>query len=301
MLPQPGVRCLRLAPASMVVDVPDELRSASELRGHYEIERRLAARLRASTPTERRTMYAALYDELFKRVESHPQLVQKGSPTTATPFAFGLLERFLRPDSVFLEIGAGDCSLALAIAERVKRVYAVDVSAEITAGVPQRTNVDVIVTDGMSIPTPLSSVTLAYSNQVFEHLHPDDAIDHLRQVHVALAPGGRYVLITPNRLTGPHDISKYFDSVATGLHLREYTSTELVRLMRSVGFARAEVWTIPKGVSFRLPFGAVRAIEDTIGILPHKTRRSIGRALPFRVLLGSYVVGVKATRLTRPA
>jgi predicted SAM-dependent methyltransferase len=56
--------------------------------------------------------------------------------------------------------------------------------------VPSRSNLNVIVTDGLSLPIPPATVTVAYSNQVFEHLHPDDGLDHLRQVHGALQPGG---------------------------------------------------------------------------------------------------------------
>jgi SAM-dependent methyltransferase len=172
-------------------------------------------------------------------------------------------------------------------------VYAIEVSAEITAGVPPRDNVDVVITDGLSIPVPPSSATIAYSNQVFEHLHPEDALDHLRQVHEALAPGGRFVCITPNRLTGPHDISMYFDTRATGLHMREYTATELAGLMRFAGFERTEAWTTRKGISIRLPWIAVQASERAIALLPHKRRRPVGRTLPIRVVLDCYVVGIK--------
>ena len=38
----------------------------------------------------------------------------------------------------------------------------------------------------------------------------------LANLYRALKPGAVYVCITPNRLSGPHDISLYFDSVATG-------------------------------------------------------------------------------------
>ena len=70
-----------------------------------------------------------------------------------------------------------------------------------------------------------------------EHLHPDDAVDQLKNIYNALVNGGKYICITPNRLTGPHDISKYFDNVATGFHLKEYTVTELSGLFREVGFS----------------------------------------------------------------
>jgi Methyltransferase domain len=48
-------------------------RNPAELRAHYEVERELAARLRAASRTERRTLYPAVYDELFRWVRTHPQ------------------------------------------------------------------------------------------------------------------------------------------------------------------------------------------------------------------------------------
>jgi SAM-dependent methyltransferase len=271
---------------------PEQLRSASDLRAHYEIERELAARLRSADRGERRTLYRDAYNELFQRVGSHPQ---RHEDPTGVAGQLRVLERYLRPESVFVEIGAGDCALALAVAERVRHVYAVEVSSEITEGVSGSDNCELILTDGLCLPVPAGAATLAYSNQVFEHLHPDDGLDHLRQVYQALEPGGRYVCITPNRVTGPHDISMYFDDVASGFHLREYTATELASLMRNAGFDPVEAWTTRKGISLRLPWLIVRLTETLIGVLPHRVRREIGQRLPARLVLSCYVVGVKGT------
>ena len=261
-----------------------------DLQAHYEIERELAARLRAANRAQRQTLYRDAYNELFQRVGSHPQRHEDPSDIAGE---LRVIERYLHPKSVFVEIGAGDCSLALAVAERVRQVYALEVSSEITDGVPTRRNCEVILTDGLSLPVPPGVAKLAYSNQVFEHLHPDDGLDHLRQVYRVLEAGGRYVCITPNRLTGPHDISMYFDDVASGFHLREYTATELAALMRIAGFAQVEAWTTRKGISLRLPWLIVRLTEKLIEVLPHRMRRAIGQRLPARIVLSCYVVGVK--------
>ena len=50
-----------------------ETRTREELRQHYDVERELADRLRTASKDERRTLYAEVYDELFKRVPLHPQ------------------------------------------------------------------------------------------------------------------------------------------------------------------------------------------------------------------------------------
>jgi SAM-dependent methyltransferase len=71
-------------------------------------------------------------------------------------------------------LGAGDCALSLEIAKRVKHVFAVDVSEQITAGVQTPDNLTVVICDGCTIPLPANTVDVVYSNQLIEHVHPDD-------------------------------------------------------------------------------------------------------------------------------
>ena len=70
-----------------------------------------------------------------------------------------------------------------------------------------------------------------------EHLHPDDAIVQLTNIKNALTNGGKYICITPNRINGPHDISRYFDKEASGFHLKEYTFTDLNKIFKNIGFS----------------------------------------------------------------
>jgi hypothetical protein len=53
-----------------------------------------------------------------------------------------------------------------------------------------------------------------------------------------LRQNGTYLCVTPSRLNGPHDISKYFDDEATGLHIKEYTNAELQALFLAAEFFR---------------------------------------------------------------
>ena len=204
-------------------------RTPEEIRSHYLAEKDLANQLRLSMPEERGALYLTVYEELFRRVPNHPILFRTVKPEqkeSAIRWQLQFLQRFLKPSHSFVEIGAGDCTLALAVAKRVKQVYAVDVSAKLTESIIPPKNFELRVSDGCSVDVPDNSVDVAYSNQLMEHLHPDDALRQVREVYRALKPGGVYVCVTPNRLGGPYDISRYFDTVATGLHLKEYTVTE---------------------------------------------------------------------------
>lgn len=254
------------------------MRTLEELRQHYEAERDLADRLRNAPQAERARLYGIVYDELFQRVPHHPQLTRisdAAAQEAAVTERMALLRRFLRPDTVFLEIGSGDCSLTRRVASLVAKCYALDVSQEILSKA-SADNIELVVSDGRSVPVPSASITVAYSYQVMEHVHPDDALEQLGNIYAALAPHGIYICVTPNRLNGPHDVSKYFDDVARGFHLREYTVTELCALFRSVGFRRIHCYVGIGGRYFRLPPSVLTMLEAALSSLPHRLRRQVG-------------------------
>lgn len=273
-----------------------ENRTIEQIREHYEIEKELANKLRNASRQERRYLYSSLYDELYKRVPLHPQMIQKFSPKE-TELVVSKQMKFIKPfldkDSTFLEIGPGDCALSFEVTKFVKQVYAVDVSDEITKSLTPPQNFHLILSDGSSIPLPPNSINVAYSNQLMEHLHPDDAFTQLKNIYHALIPGGRYICITPNRLSGPHDISRYFDKVAIGFHLKEYTTLELSNLSRKVGFSQVRVYTGAKGKYICLPTFPIFLCEKLLDKLPYALRKTIALTLPFSLLLGIRLVGIK--------
>jgi SAM-dependent methyltransferase len=274
---------------------PAEHRSPAQLREHYEIERELADRLRNAAPEQRRALYGPVYDELYARVPHHPQLTRKVSPEL-TRQALGpqlrILGHFLRPETRLLEIGPGDCALSIELARRVQQVYGLDVSETITQRLSLPPNFKLILSDGTSVPLPADSVDVAFSNQLMEHLHPDDAMEQLQGIWRALRPGGVYICITPNRLNGPHDISQHFDSVATGTHLKEYTVGELAGLFRQVGFRRVQSFLAWRGHGLTVPAAPVIACEAILASLPTRARLRLGRTIG-RAFLGVRLVGTK--------
>jgi hypothetical protein len=126
-----------------------------------------------------------------------------------------------------------------------------------------------------------------------EHLHPEDAREQLRNIYRSLAPGGIYVCITPNRMYGPCDISKYFDEIATGFHLREYTAREMRQLLIGAGFADVRFYAPACGRFLRCPYRVIAVLESALGAMPYALRKRIAGTRPMRALLGLRVAASK--------
>jgi len=272
----------------------DIKRTPEQLKHHYEVEKGLANRLRTARPDERPQLYSWAYEELFRQVADHPlcrRTEQDVQADVAAQMAF--LRRFLKPDAAMIEIGPGDCALAFQAATYLWKVVGVDVMENFTPYMPRPENFEMVVCDGIHLPLPDAYFQLAYSNQVVEHLHPDDVLEQTRSVCRVLKPGGMYVCATPNRITGPHDVSGLFDDVATCLHLTEYTTGELHRVFRQAGFSKTVVYAGLRGHYAPFPRFAASIYEAVVGALPHRVGRAIACRPPFRMIEGIRLVGIK--------
>jgi SAM-dependent methyltransferase len=270
-----------------------ENRSEEELLQHYRVEVELADKIRRAPKDERRKLYVSVYDELFERVPGHPQLRRKSNAEDSSrrvSAQMRFLKPFLRPDTVFMDVGSGDCKLASAVAGTVQKVYAVDVSRCITEGDQLPPNVNLVISDGVSVPVQPKTISIAYSNQVLEHLHPEDALEQLRNIHAALAPGGIYLCVTPNRLSGPHDISGYFNSVAKGLHLNECTNYEVLRMFKKAGFSRVVLYLRGRVHNHKL---WLLICEGLLDLIPAAIRRRLVKRLHLSSFLSVIARGEK--------
>jgi len=266
-------------------------RTADQKRDHYEIEKELAARLRKANQTERRSLYHTVYDERLRRIPAHPLLTKAQDPWARDRAAapqVKLILTFLKPGGVFLEVGPGDCSVALAVAQQAKRVYAVDVSDGLILSPERPLNFEFSFSDGISVPVPANTVDLAYSNQVMEHLHVEDGLEQVRNIYKALVPGGAFVCVTPNRLSGPWDISRGFDDEATGLHLKEYTIEELAQQLKAAGFKQVLAFVSYHGqvLTPLLPIAPFAILERALQMLPSALRRRLAHVLTAVKVIG---------------
>ncbi len=270
-----------------------ETRPPERLAAHYQVEKRLADQLRMSAASERHRLYGQVYQELFASLPDHPQHVANTQTRTrrlAQQSAF-LLNR-LDAQSVYVEVGCGDAALTKQIAARVRLAIGVDVTNALIAA-PSPDNFTFLQTDGTSFDLPEGTADLVYSNQLMEHLHPEDAQVQLTDILRILKPNGCYICTTPSRVTGPHDISRYFGYEPCGFHLQEYDHGLLNRTFRQVGFRAVQPIVFLKGAALRVPMAAMTMVESVAMRLPRGIRAAIVGNRIMTNLAGVTVVGVK--------
>lgn len=158
-----------------------------------------------------------------------PRRLQKASHRPQRDVAF--LQRFFTPRTVFMEVGAADCDLALHAASYVERVYAVDVSGRLLESVLVPCNLRLVLCDGVHLPLPEASVDLAWSGRFLEQLLPQEQLEHLKSVRRALAPDGVYVTAAAADFerAGFSRVQAYFGALRIPLAAAGYFPREKLR------------------------------------------------------------------------
>lgn len=257
-------------------------RTLEQLKHHYEVERSIALRLKKANRDGRKALYATMYDELFRKVPDHPRLTQRHSDemtATAIRSKMSFVRPFIGRNTVFVEFAPGDCLFAAELSGEVDRVYGVDISDQRGDSGRSPDNFRLIVYDGYSLDLEENSVDIFFSDQLIEHLHPDDTAHHFSTVKRILKKGGLYLFRTPHSFLGPEDISGYFSDESEGFHLKEWTYGELTEMVEGLGYESLRTFYPAKGRYLRLSPKYFVAVENVAAHLPSKARRLVSAYL----------------------
>lgn len=150
----------------------------------------------------------------------------------------------LLPPMRIADIGAGEATLSLLLAQRAQRVYAIDNSPNMIAYAREAAtragvgNLEFRLGDLEQLPLADGSVDLALFSQSLHHaLHPKQAV---LEAHRILAPGGRVVILDLHRHTHEEARELYAD-VWLG-----FTQTEILSYLEAAGFQNADISLVHK-------------------------------------------------------
>lgn len=162
----------------------------------------------------------------------------------------------LMPPMTIADLGAGDGTFALLLAQGAKRVIAVDTSArmiEVGSDLAQRngiTNVEFRLGDMEEVPLATAEADLVFFSQSLHHaLHPDRAIKEAFRI---LAPGGRIVVL---------DLLKHRFEEARELYADEwlgFSEAEVESMLEKAGFTAIQtsvVYKDPEAPQFQTLLG----------------------------------------------
>jgi len=140
-----------------------------------------------------------------------------------------------------LDIGCGEGYFLASISRKLehKRLVGIDVSIPPLAR--KLPNIEFVTKDIIDFRFA-DKFDVVFSDNVLEHIAPVDVGKHLTSVNRTLHKGGTFILLMPNRLFGPSDVTRSIDFSysnrieAQGTHLNETTYSELIPILVKHGF-----------------------------------------------------------------
>jgi len=242
----------------------------------FELEKKFHRRiLETESAADRKRQYHELYERVHLLKQRDDDGVMDETPYKRLVVTF---RKELENKSV-LDIGCGNGIFLLQLAKMIPHgeLWGLDTSSIHTKDSerPFRFLQEDITT--FTVPRLFDIV---FSHQVFEHIAPADITTHLRSVHSALEPGGKFIVCLPNRFWGPQDITRIVDNTFRGLvpaqgsHVNESSYTEMIPLLKSHGFIK------PRTV---LPMGAYSSLTRGIRVYPW-INKLLERSAPLRSL-----------------
>jgi 2-polyprenyl-3-methyl-5-hydroxy-6-metoxy-1,4-benzoquinol methylase len=236
---------------------------ADALVSIFAIEREFHARLLLTeSAAERQRQYRELYNEVHRlRQEGATREAVECTDGTRTKLAL-TFRREIEGKSM-LDVGCGEGTFLREVARLVRhgKLCGIDTSEvcigrNIESTQRQKDPIEFLLRDVIDFELP-DRFDVVFSHQVLEHIAPADLPAHIRSVHAALKPAGKFIVILPNRFWGPQDITRIVDNTFTGRvpamgsHVNESSYTELTPWLKLHGFTNIKtIWPLATHIPF---------------------------------------------------
>ncbi len=213
---------------------------------HWELEKRLTQKLINSHSENRHKVfeecYSRLYSELKWLNEYATEKISYLEREKDYRVWLALIGSNDKPKKIY-EVGSGKAELITYLARNGYSCTATEITQE-RGEKYSKNKVNWRNSDGVHLGNyeQHNSYDVVISDQVIEHIHPDDTQGHFRGAYEIIKPKGKYIFRVPHKYTGPHDISKIFKCETTmGMHLREMTFYEIRKIVRRAGFSKVGI------------------------------------------------------------
>lgn len=224
---------------------------------HWELEKELTKRLMNSNKLNRQNIFISCYTELYSKLYwLNKAVINENNIKTRRLDIWNQIAG--DPPKRIYEIGSGKGELITYFASLGFDCTATEITSErgeklVNSGSKVRWHTTDGVNFGLFEENNFYDIIL--SDQVVEHLHPDDISDHFKSAFHILKKEGIYVFQTPHSFLGPKDISRVFNcDKPIGMHLKEYTYKEILEVLNNAGFNKIEaVIKLPQKISNILP------------------------------------------------
>jgi len=217
----------------------------------FQLERILRDRILLSVREDRAAIVEQAYTELFEKFPAHSVfLTTQEEAKRKGRLGSGLIVPLSKPGDKVLEVGCGRGDVLIALAELGRICAGTEISQHMLELCNDK-GLKVVRGCADSIDFPTGSFDVVFSQEVLEHLHPEDVPRHFEEAFRVLRPNGILAIETPNKRTGPQDISRGFTRTAEGLHLKEWAIRELIQQFHRSGFVRVRALLAPQFVARR--------------------------------------------------
>jgi 2-polyprenyl-3-methyl-5-hydroxy-6-metoxy-1,4-benzoquinol methylase len=227
-----------------ILHPPPEIEKA--LRQHYFLEKNICIRI--SALDRNNPLRTKLFAEVYEIAHNYMQIyVESGfmRHDFVSNKLFGkTIDKMFTKRGDMLELGCGKGNLLLTFKNLGWNCKGVDID---TNHVLNEVKQDVESYD-ILFYRDARRYDLIVIDQVLEHIPKNDCLYFLKNSYDMLKKGGVLISRAPNRLTGPHDVSRWFlplGSKAEGTHFNEMTLCETINVMRKAGFTNFKTPIFP--------------------------------------------------------